>query len=134
MNSWIKKIYLSRLGMFQYVRGILQDSLPLDHPVCNKIEIRPIDALLKVFKNCNLSIYSVYLVFSVSVSVSEISVLVTFQFQWHFSFSDILVSVTFQYQWYILVSVTFHFELFFKFHFEWHSILNDIPFWVTIHF
>ena len=32
MNSWIKN-YVTRLGIFQYVRVILQYSLPLDHPV-----------------------------------------------------------------------------------------------------
>ena len=33
MNSWIKKNYLSHLGIFQCVRKLLQLSLPIDHPV-----------------------------------------------------------------------------------------------------
>ena len=32
-----KKINLSRLGIYQYVRVILQYSLPLDHPVAPSI-------------------------------------------------------------------------------------------------
>ena len=33
MNTWIKKNYMSNLGIFQYVREILQLSLLIDHPV-----------------------------------------------------------------------------------------------------
>ena len=86
----------------------------------NKIEIQPIDALLKVFKNCDpiiklvYSVYSAHLVesfcFVFSVYpvnyLNDISVSVPFQFQCNFS--SISVSVTFQFSD-ISVSVTFLF-------------------------
>ena len=36
-----KKIYLSRLGIFQCIREILQLSLPIDHPVAPLVTYPP---------------------------------------------------------------------------------------------
>ena len=47
--------YLSPLGIFQYVRDILQNSLPADHPVCvfvNEVFCTTVVMCLVVTKVC----------------------------------------------------------------------------------
>ena len=58
----------------------------------------------------------------------------TFQFESHFNLSHIPIRVTFKNEWHLNVNnISFKWK-FNLFKFEWHSILSDIPIWVTFQF